>query len=125
MRGQRLFVRPIEPGDTAEVRAFLRAHSNYDAVPKCGLIGKLVGRLVAVLAIDLTTAGAVRIDELIVALEMRRKGVGRVMLAELETLTTKMERDWLIVERAEGGRDFLLRVGFVEDGLRMVRRVAR
>ncbi len=125
MRGQRLFVRPIEPGDTAEVRAFLRAHANYDAAPKCGLIGKLVGRLVAVLAIDLTTAGAVRIDELIVAPEMRRKGVGRVMLAELETLTTKMERDWLIVERAEGGRDFLRRVGFVEDGLRMVRRVAR
>ncbi len=124
MRGQRLFVRPIETSDTSEVRAFLRTYAHRDAVPACGLIGKLVGELVAVLAIDLTAEG-VRIEDLVVAPELRRKRVGRVMLDELEALAVKMERDWLIVEDAGGGREFLRHVGFVDDGARMVRRVTR
>ena len=51
MRGQRLFVRPIDPADHDAVRAFL----GY--VPPCGLLGKLVGNLVAVLAMEITDEG--------------------------------------------------------------------
>src|SRR5689334_9531930 len=101
MRGQRLFVRPIEPGDADTVRGFLAAHGGRgalrapDAVPPCGLIGKLLGELVAVMAIDLGETDGVRIRDLIVAPELRRKRIGRVMMSELESLAAKMERDWL------------------------------
>jgi len=125
MRGQRLFVRPIEPGDADTVRGFLAAHAEQDAVPPCGLIGKLLGELVAVMAIDLGETNGVRISDLIVAPELRRKRIGRVMMSELESLAAKMERDWLIAEGAGSSREFLRRVGFIDEGNRMVRRVAR
>ena len=121
LRGQRLFVRPIEAADRQALQAFLAAHGDGAAVPETGLIGKLVGNLVAVLSIEMT-GDSIRIDDLIVAREMRRKQIGRVMLRELAELAAKMERDWLVVERGDG-REFLRRVGFVEDGARMVRRV--
>jgi GNAT superfamily N-acetyltransferase len=125
MRGQRLFVRPIEPGDADTVRGFLAAHAEQDAVPPCGLIGKLLGELVAVMAIDLGETNGVRIRDLIVVPELRRKRIGRVMMSELESLAAKMERDWLIAESAGSSREFLKRVGFIDEGTRMVRRVAR
>lgn len=125
MRGQKLFVRPIEPGDAETLRKFLSMHGKQNAVPACGLIGKLVGELVAVMSIDLEESNGVRVDDLIVAPELRRKRIGRVMMNELETLAAKMERDWLIAESDGGAREFLRRVGFVDQGSRMVRRVAR
>ncbi len=125
MRGQRLFVRPIEPGDADTVRGFLAVHAQQNAVPACGLIGKLLGELVAVMAIDLGEANGLRIRDLIVAPELRRKRIGRVMMSEVESLAAKMERDWLIAEGAESSREFLRRVGFIDEGTRMVRRVAR
>lgn len=121
MRGQRLFVRPIETADRDAVRAFLSAHGEGGAEPQTGLIGKLVGNLVAVLAMEVTSE-AIRMDDLVVARELRRKRIGRVMLMELADLAAKMERDWLVVERGDA-REFLRRVGFTEDGTRMVRRV--
>ena len=121
LRGQRLFVRPIEAADRDAVQAFLTAHGDGMEVPESGLVGKLVGNLVAVLSMEVT-ADAIRVDELIVARDLRRKQIGRVMLEELADLAAKMERDWLIAERGEG-REFLRRVGFVEEGPRMVRRV--
>jgi len=125
MRGQRLFVRPIEPGDAETVRGFLTAHAEHDAVPSCGLIGKLLGELVAVMAIDLDDSDRVRIRDLIVTPELRRKRIGRVMMNELEALAAKMERDWLIVDAAGSAHEFLRHVGFIDEGTRMVRRVAR
>jgi GNAT superfamily N-acetyltransferase len=125
MRGQRLYVRPIEPGDADAVRAFLGDYAQRDALPACGLLGKLVGQLVAVMAIDFSEVNGIRVADLVVLPELRRKRIGRVMMNELESLAAKMERDWLIAEAAEGARDFLRRVGFVDDGSRMVRRVAR
>jgi GNAT superfamily N-acetyltransferase len=125
MRGQRLFVRPIEPGDAETVDKFLAMHSKRHGVPACGLIGKLVGELVAVMAIDLAESNGVRVDDLIVAPELRRKRIGRVMMNELEALAAKMERDWLIAEGPESAREFLRHVGFIDEGARMVRRVAR
>ena len=121
LRGQRLFVRPIEASDGEAIQAFLRTHSDAMNAPRTGMIGKLVGELVAVLGMDVT-ADAIRIDDLIVARDMRRKQIGRVMLSELADLAAKMERDWLVVERGDG-REFLRRVGFTEDGARMVRKV--
>ena len=123
LRGQRLFVRPIETADREAVQAFLATNGDRFSVPENGLVGKLVGNLVAVLAMEVT-AQAIRVDELIVARELRRKQIGRVMLSELADLAAKMERDWLVVERCDA-REFLLRVGFVEEGARMVRRVGR
>ncbi len=125
MRGQKLFVRPIEPGDTEALRDFLAANGDRNAVPACGLIGKLLGHVVAVMAIDVSGAEAIRVEDLVVARELRRKRIGRVMMNELEVLAYKMERDWLIIDRAEGAREFLRRVGFVENGTRMVRKVQR
>jgi GNAT superfamily N-acetyltransferase len=121
MRGQRLFVRPIEAADGEEIRAFLGGA----APPAAGLVGKLVGNLVAVLAMEVTP-DAIRVDDLVVARELRRKRIGRVMLSELADLAAKMERDSLIVdldgERTDA-KEFLSRVGFVEEDGRMVRRV--
>ncbi len=125
MRGQRLYVRPIEPGDSEAIRAFLSTYGSGHAVPACGLIGKLLGELVAVMAIDLSESNGIRVDELIVAPELRRKRIGRVMLNELESLAAKMERDWIIARASGGAIEFLRRVGFVDDGDRMVRRVER
>src|SRR5207237_55769 len=116
------FIRPIEETDGEAIRAFLARNSTRSAVPVCGLVGKLVGDLVAVLAMEITSDG-VRIDDLVVAKELRRKRIARVMLMELDSLAAKMEREWLIVER-DDARDFLMRVGFSGER-RMVRRVGR
>jgi len=125
MRGQRLFVRAIEAGDADAVREFLRANGDGQAVPAIGLIGKLLGGVVAVMAIDLSEPGEVRIEGLVVARELRRKRVGRVMMNELESLAAKMERDWLTIEASGDAREFLRRVGFAEAGDRMVKKVER
>jgi GNAT superfamily N-acetyltransferase len=124
MRGQRLFVRAIESGDAAPLREFMVVHASRNAVPACGLIGKLLGELVAVMAISYEPE-AIRIDDLLVARELRRKRIGRVMIEELVHLAAKMERDWLIAEASGDAREFLRRVGFVERENQMVRKVVR
>src|SRR6266542_1061133 len=120
MRGQKLFVRPIEASDHDAIRAFLASHSAASAVPTCGLIGKLLGEVVAVLSMEIT-GDAVRVDDLVVAKELRRKRIGRGMLAELDALAAKMERDWII---ARDDHEFLRRVGFSGNGV-LRRRVGR
>jgi GNAT superfamily N-acetyltransferase len=124
MRGQKLFIRPIERADANEVGAFLTAHGGRPFVTEVGLLGKLVGELVAVLTAGVTQEG-VRVDELIVVPELRRKRIGRFMLDELESLAAKIDRDLLIVETPGGMRQFFYQVGFVDEGERMVRRVKR
>jgi len=121
LRGQRLFVRPIETADREALQAFFAAHGDGATTPENGLVGKLVGNLVAVLSMEVMP-DSIRIDELIVARELRRKQIGRVMMKELADLAAKMERDWLIVERGDG-KEFLERVGFVERNGAMVRKV--
>jgi GNAT superfamily N-acetyltransferase len=125
MRGLRLFVRALEAGDSEAVREFLTANGDVDAVPACGFLGKLLGRVVAVMSIDVSDPRGVRIDSLLVARDLRRKRIGRAMINELETIASKMERDWLIMDASADVREFLRRVGFVEDGNRMVRKVQR
>lgn len=111
MRGQRLFIRPIEPSDRDLVRAFLHDYSQRAELPAYGLLAKLVGELVAVIAIEITP-DAVRIDDLVVAPELRRKRIGRAMVAEVAQLAAKMDRARLVVADARGADEFFRRVGF-------------
>jgi len=123
MHGQRLFIRPIEASDGEEVRAFLARHSDRDiAIPARGLLGKLVGDLVAVMAISFT-ADSLRIDDLTVATELRRKRIGRFMVGEALQLAKQMDRKQLVVDDGGSAREFFQRLGFVSDGPRMVMRV--
>jgi GNAT superfamily N-acetyltransferase len=119
VKGQRLFVRPIEAADADAVRAFAAQYGGSPE-PRSGLLGKLVGELVSVLAMEIED-DAVRVVELIVAEELRRKRVGRVMLNELAALAATTGREWLVADVAN--RSFLEHVGFVEDGGLMRRRV--
>jgi GNAT superfamily N-acetyltransferase len=119
VKGQKLFVRPIEAADAATLRAFAAEHGG-DPEPTAGLIGKLVGELAAILTMEVEL-DAIRIIDLVVAKELRRKRVARVMLNELAIFATTMKREWLLASVAH--REFLERVGFHEaDGL-MKRRV--
>ena len=119
MKGQKLFVRPIEAADLDAVRAFAAQHrGSLDA--RFGLLGKLVGELVSVLAMKVED-DAIRVLDLVVAEELRRKRVGRVMLNELASLAKKLERNWLIADVQHAA--FLQRVGFTEDQGVMKRRV--
>lgn len=122
MKGQRLFVRPIEAADREAVETFLRHQTGRQDVPACGLLGKLVGDLVAVVAFDITS-DAVRLEDIVVASELRRKWIGRAMLRELEQLTRKMDRTHVTVDDARGAQEFFRRVGFENEGDRWIRRV--
>jgi GNAT superfamily N-acetyltransferase len=123
MRGQTLFVRSIEASDRDDVRAFLARHSRRGLeIPAHGLLGKVVGDLVAVLAISLT-ADSVRIDDLTVATELRRKRIGRFMVGEALKLAKTIDRQQLAVDDGGDVVEFFRRVGFVPEGTRMVMRV--
>jgi len=119
VKGQKLFVRPIEAADLDAVRTFAAQHGGPHDV-HAGLLGKLVGELVSVLAMDVED-DAIRVVDLVVAEELRRKRVGRVMLNELASLAKKLERNWLIADVQHAG--FLRRVEFTEDHGVMKRRV--
>jgi GNAT superfamily N-acetyltransferase len=120
VRGQRLFIRPIESGDAESVRLFFAANAKADDAPSMGLIGKLVGDLVAVLAMEITI-DAVRISNLFVARELRRKRIGRFMVDELARLAKKIDRDRIVVEPPADARDFFRKIGFDESERQMVR----
>ena len=119
MRGQKLFIRPIDGSDHDAIRSFLRRNAPASAVPATGLVGKLVGDIVAVLSMTLTE-DALRIDSLVVAEELRRKRIGRFMIEEAVSLARKLEKSSVVWE---GEHAFLERVGFVHDGGVMRRRV--
>jgi ribosomal protein S18 acetylase RimI-like enzyme len=122
MRGQRLFIRPIETGDHDLVRGFLESHSGRSLdrdvdqrIPAYGLLAKLVGELVAVVEIDIAS-DAVRIANLVVATDLRRKRIGRAVLAEVAQIAAKMDRARLVVDDAAGADEFFRRVGFRCEG---------
>jgi len=119
VRGQKLFIRPIDGSDHDAIRAFLRRHAPSTPVPATGLIGKLLGDIVAVLAMSLTDE-ALRIDALVVAEELRRKRIGRFMMEEAVSMASKLDKTWV---ECTGEHAFLHRVGFVADGWVMRRRV--
>lgn len=122
MKGQRLFVRAIEQGDHDTIGAFLRDQRGRNDIPACGLLGKLVGELVAVLEMQITSE-AIHITDIVVARALRRKRIGRVMLDELEQFASRMERPRLVVDQTSEAQEFLRRVGFEWEGARWIRNV--
>lgn len=115
-------MRPIENGDSDSIREFLKSHGGRVTQTDCGLVGKLVGELVAVVTMELE-ADAVRIDEVVVATELRRKRIGRFMLDEVERLASKLDRKRVVVSGEASEREFFQRTGFREDGEWLVRMV--
>jgi ribosomal protein S18 acetylase RimI-like enzyme len=105
LRGLRLFVRPIEAADHAAVNAFLERNAPDRAAPACGLLGKLIGDIVAVVALDITE-DALRVVDVTVSRELRRKWIGRVMMREVEQLAAKMDRRRIVVEDAGDAHEF-------------------
>lgn len=122
MRGQKLFVRPMEAADRDAVREFLARESPASPLPETALIGKLIGELVAVLAMEIT-ADSAAIRDLVVKHDLRRKRIGRFMIDELGSLASKLDRG--ITLACDAPAEFAAKVGFTQDGDRLVRRVAR
>lgn len=123
MRGQRLFVRQIEASDHSAVRDFLALHSDHPSeIPARGLLGKLVGDLVAVMSISVT-ADSIRIVDITVAKELRRKRIGRVMVSEALQLAKKIDRPRLEVDDGGPAVEFFRHVGFEQEGTQWVKRV--
>jgi len=143
LRGLRLFVRPIESSDQEALNAFLEKECGadrwsavppaagpaaerpasgrpHDSIPACGLLGKLLGDIVAVVSLTIT-GDAVNIDDVLVARELRRKWIGRVMMREVEQLAAKMERTRIVVDDARDAGEFFRRTGFEREGERWVR----
>ncbi len=90
------------------------------AAPACGLLGKLLGDIVAVVALDIND-DVMRVIDVTVARELRRKWIGRVMMREVEQLASKMDRQRIVVEDARDAHEFFRRVGFQSEGERWVR----
>ncbi|HVS31996.1 MAG TPA: GNAT family N-acetyltransferase [Thermoanaerobaculia bacterium] len=122
MRGQRLFVRAIETADHDAVIAFLATERPGGHAPACGLLGKVVGDIVAVVEMQIT-ADAVQIDDIVVARDVRRKRIGRFLVDEVAQIAAKMERKQLVVNAGGEGDEFFLHIGFEREGTRWVRHV--
>ena len=121
MRGQKLFIRPIDVNDSESLRQFLEASQAAVEVPSFGLMGRLVGDLVAVLAMEIT-AHSIDIVHLVVRPDLRRKQIGRFMIDEAAQMAVKLDRPSLIV-RQDCTSDFFTRVGFRPDTGGLLRRV--
>ncbi len=123
MRGLRLFVRPVEASDHEAVNAFFENQGSVSVSPACGLLGKLLGDIVAVVELELTS-DALRVVHVFVAQDLRKKWIGRVMMREVEQLAAKMDRRRVVVEDAGGAQEFFRRVGFESEGETWVRVVS-
>lgn len=121
-KGQRLFVRPIAETDRAAIAAFLRREAPECAPPAGGLIGKLVGELVAVAGAN-TRGDEVILEMIVVAETLRRKRIGRVLIEALATSEASQGRRWLVARKDESTLAFLRRVGFSDRGDSIARRI--
>lgn len=119
MKGLRLYVRPIEAADRAALQQLLGTATP----PAWGLLGKLLGDLVAVVALEIT-GDALRLNDIFVTQELRKKRIGRAMMREVEQLAAKLEQRRIVVDDARGAQEFFRRVGFENEGERWVRVVA-
>lgn len=74
----------------------------------------------AVVALEITD-DALRVVDVTVSRELRKKWIGRVMMREVEQLAVKMDRRRIVVEDARDAQEFFRRVGFESEGERWVR----
>lgn len=65
---------------------------------------------------------AIRLDDLFVAPELRKKRIGRFMVDELVNIAGTLNRQRLIVEEPGNAAKFLEKVGFVQQGSQWERR---
>jgi GNAT superfamily N-acetyltransferase len=119
VKGLRLYVRPIEAADQPALSAFLGSGTP----PAWGLLGKLLGELVAVVGLEVAGDG-LRVSEIFVTGELRKKRIGRAMMREVEQLAAKLEQRRIVVDDAGDAQEFFRRVGFEREGDRWVRVVA-
>lgn len=131
VRGLRLYVRPMDSADASAVAEFYGRNRpettptriSGPPAPAWGLLGKLLGDIVAVVALEITE-DALRVDDIVVARELRRKWIGRAMMREVEQLAAKFERGRVIVDDAGDADEFFRRVGFENEGSQWVRVVS-
>jgi N-acetylglutamate synthase-like GNAT family acetyltransferase len=89
----------------------------------CGLLGKLLGDIVSVVSLEIT-ADALLVEDVVVARDLRRKWIGRVMMGEVEQLAVKMDRRRVVVEDARDAQEFFRRTGFEREGEKWIRVVS-
>lgn len=119
MKGLRLYVRPIEASDHPSLSGFLDGGKS----PAWGLLGKLLGELVAVVELEIAE-DAIRVRNVFVRPDLRKKRIGRAMMIEAGHLAVKLDRRRIVVDDACDAQEFFQRVGFEREGDRWVRVVA-
>ena len=121
MKGQRLFVRRIEPADQQAVQTFFADfRQQCGGAAKRGLIGKLVGDLVSVLCWS-DDGNDYRIDCLVVLPDYRRKRVGSSMMSVARTSALEDGKSRLITSFAPELNGFYLKCGFQPQGERLIK----
>lgn len=115
MKGQRLFVRTTTSADDADLAEFYTNEESSSPLPLDGsvpgLIGKLVGDLVAHLAFS-STGDAIRLEHIHVARLLRRKRIGRLMISELARIIGGDGGSRIEAEPSCGAANFLRAIGF-------------
>lgn len=115
MKGQKLYVRPLEPGDDLPVespgtvagRASATGHSGPS-----GLVGRLAGTTVAYLVWH-RDGDALVIDDFVVTAELRGLRIGRSLLIEAVTFAASQGAATLEVARDCKLARYFERAGFV------------
>ncbi len=123
MKGQKLFVRAVEPGDAPELRAFYLQEQNQ-AVPErfeTGSIAKLLGRIVCHVAHSPAESGRRQITRIQVARELRGKQVGRASMQQIEQQLKEGGTLALVVDGSCFAAGFFQKIGFTHDGETLVR----
>jgi len=114
--------RELDDSTTRRLEDLPLVDSSTHRLVDFGLVGKLLGDIVAVTFVE-EERDVLRVRELLVAETFRKKWIGRAMLAELEQLAKKLDKHSLVVDRddAAGAEEFLRRTGFHGEGERWVR----
>jgi N-acetylglutamate synthase-like GNAT family acetyltransferase len=113
MKGQRLFIRPLNAEDRTRLERFYLSEKAPLPEYSDGLIGFLVGEVAAHLSFS-SSPPVMEIRSFWVARRLRRKRIGRTMVNELASLAAKMELTRLVVRNGEPATEAFLRLGFSE-----------
>ena len=124
MRGLRLLVRSIETADHDAVRQFLERQDCPISVPTLGLLGKLLGDIVAIVALD-PAGESLRIVAIIVDRRLRKVRIGRAMMRDVEALASRSNYDRVVVDEVRDAGAFFQRLGFEDKGHQWVRTVQK